>query len=84
MANPIPATSPMIDAVTPTASASPSTLRSTWRRIAPSVRSIANSRMRWATVIEKVLKMTNAPTSTAAPANASRAGVKNELIEFET
>ena len=31
-----------------------------WRREAPSVRSIANSRVRWATVIEKVLKIRNA------------------------
>ncbi len=61
-------------AITPTTSASPRTVRSTCRRIAPIVRSMANSRMRWATVIEKVLKMTNAPTSTAAPANASSGG----------
>ncbi len=82
-AKPTPARMPSTDAARPTMSASPSTVVSTCRRIAPMVRSIANSRMRWATVIEKVLKMTNAPTSTAAPANASSAGVKNELIAPE-
>ena len=34
-------------------------------REAPSVRSSPNSRVRWATVIEKVLKMMNAPTTSA-------------------
>ena len=33
-----------------------------WRREAPSVRSIPNSVTRWATVIEKVLKIRKAPT----------------------
>ena len=46
---------------------------STWRREPPSVRSVANSRVRWATVIESVLKITNAPTSSDKPAR-SRAG----------
>ena len=49
-----------------------STERSTCRRDAPSVRSVANSRARWATVIESVLKITNAPTNSAIPAKASR------------
>ncbi len=35
----------------------------TCARVAPSVRSSPNSRVRWATVIEKVLKMMNAPTN---------------------
>ena len=82
-ANPTPARMPSTEAMSPTITASPSTVVSICRRMAPMVRSIANSRMRWATVIEKVLKMTNAPTSTAAPANASNAGVKNELIAPE-
>ena len=47
---------------------SSSTERSTCRREAPSVRSVANSRVRWATVIESVLKMTNAPTNSAIAA----------------
>ena len=33
--------------------------------VAPSVRSSPNSRVRWATVIENVLKMMNAPTKSA-------------------
>ena len=56
----------------PISGASISTERSTWRREAPSVRSIPNSRTRWATVIEKVLKMMNAPTKTATQAKTSR------------
>ena len=42
------------------------------RRDAPIVRSVANSRVRCATVIENVLKITNAPTKSAIPANVSR------------
>jgi hypothetical protein len=38
----------------------------------PSVRSVANSRVRWATVIDRVLKITNAPTSSAMPPKPSR------------
>ena len=49
-----------------------STERSTCRREAPSVRSVASSFVRCATVIESVLKMTNAPTNSAIPPNASR------------
>ena len=60
-----------------------STERSTCPRVAPRVRSEANSRVRSATEIENVLKMMNAPTSSAAPAKASRAGPRNELIELE-
>ena len=45
---------------------------STCRREAPIVRSVANSRVRCATVIEKVLKMTNAPTKSAMPANVEQ------------
>ena len=37
------------------------------------VRSIPNSRTRWATVIENVLKITKAPTTRATPANTNRA-----------
>ena len=43
----------------------------TWRRLAPSVRSVASSRVRCAIVIENVLKMTKAPTKSAMPPNAS-------------
>jgi hypothetical protein len=71
-ASPSPRKSPTTDARKPITSASRSTERSTCRRDAPSVRSVANSRVRWATVIESVLKITNEPTNSAIPANASR------------
>ena len=49
-------------------SASTTTETSTWRRDAPSVRSVANSRVRWAIVIESELAITNAPTKSAIAA----------------
>ena len=49
-----------------------STPTRTWRRVAPTIRSSPNSFVRCATVIESELKIVNAPTSTATPANASR------------
>ena len=48
------------------------TERMTCLREAPSVRSVANSRVRWATVIDSVLKITNAPTSSAMRAEAEQ------------
>ena len=48
------------------------TERRTCLREAPSVRSVANSRVRWATVIDSVLKITNAPTNSAMPPKPSR------------
>ena len=53
--------------------ASSTTEHRIWRREAPSVRSIANSRVRWATVIENVLKIRNAATNRATPAKTSSA-----------
>ena len=53
-------------------SASSATEPSSCRREAPIVRSVANSRMRCATVIDSVLKMTKAPTKRAIAANESR------------
>jgi hypothetical protein len=38
-------------------------------REAPSVRNVANSRVRWATVIDRVLKITNDPTNSAIAPN---------------
>ena len=67
-----PRKSPTTDARKPITNASSSTERRTCRREAPSVLSVANSRVRWATVIESVLKITNEPTKSAIPANASR------------
>jgi CelD/BcsL family acetyltransferase involved in cellulose biosynthesis len=50
-----PPSSPSSDAVRPMIAASSTTERSTWRRVAPSIRSSASSRVRCATVIENVL-----------------------------
>ena len=70
---PNPPAIPRIEASTPTSAASTRTAVSTWREEAPRVRSIANSRVRWATVIENVLKIRKAPTKTATPAKTRRA-----------
>ena len=56
---------PTSDARSPMTSDSRITDPSICRRDAPIVRSVANSRVRCATVIENVLKMTNAPTKRA-------------------
>ena len=44
----------------------------TWRRDAPSVRRVASSLVRWATVIESVLKMMNEPTNSAIAAEGQQ------------
>jgi hypothetical protein len=72
----IPSASPSSEPTTPSASPSPITERMTCPREAPSVRSSANSRIRWVTVIEKVLKMMKAPTNSEMPAKASSAVVR--------
>ena len=54
-----PTLAPPRPSITPSAMTEPTTCA----RVAPSVRSSPNSRVRWATVIEKVLKMMNAPTN---------------------
>ena len=50
-----PPSSPSSEAIRPIRPASSTTERSTWRRLAPSVRSSASSRVRCATVIVNVL-----------------------------
>ena len=72
LAIPSPNSSPITDASSPITRPSSTTERMTCLREAPSVRSVANSRVRWATVIDSVLKMTNAPTSSAMPPKPSR------------
>ena len=67
-----PSPRPTADATTPSTRPSSTTERSTWRREAPSVRSVASSFVLWATVIDSVLKITNAPTKSAMPPKASR------------
>jgi hypothetical protein len=51
----MPPRSPTAEATMPTAIDSAITERTTWRRLAPRARSSADSRVRWATRIEKVL-----------------------------
>ena len=63
----------------PITSASSTTEVMIWRRLAPSARSIPNSRVRWATVIEKVLKIRKAATNSATPANISSAVVRKPM-----
>ena len=71
LATPKPTPSPTSDASTPIASASSSTEPRTCRRVAPTIRSSPNSRERWATVIESVLKIVKAPTKIAMKPNTS-------------
>ena len=68
----------MSEEITPTMAASPSTERNTWRRLAPTTRSRASSRVRCPTVMEKVLKIVKAPTNSEMKANTSKAVEKNE------
>ena len=58
--------------------ASPSTERNTCRRLAPTTRSSASSRVRWPTVIENVLKIVNPPTNSEMSAKMSSAVEMNE------
>src|SRR3954454_6375890 len=75
-ATPTPSSSPATEPSSPIVKPSVITERMNWPRDAPSVRSIANSRIRCVTVIEKVLKMMNAPTNSEIPANASSSVVR--------
>ena len=61
----------------PTATASARTEPSTWRLLAPTALSKPFSLVRWATVIENVLKIMNAPTSRAMTAKMSMNVLKN-------
>ncbi len=72
LASPSPAKSPTTEASSPMTRPSMTTARMTCRRDAPRVRSVANSRVRWATVIDRVLKITNAPTNSAIAPKPSR------------
>ena len=72
LASPNPANRPMTEASSPITTPSITTERMTCLREAPSVRSVANSRVRWATVIDRVLKITNAPTNSAIAPKPSR------------
>ena len=73
-----PSPIPISEEMNPTMAASARTERNTWRRLAPTTRSRANSRVRWPTVIENVLKMVKAPTNSEMNANTSNAVEKND------
>ena len=46
------------------------------------MRSVANSRVRWAIVIESEFAITKLPTKSAIPPNASRKSCRKEMNEF--
>ena len=69
---PSPRKSPITEPTRPIASDSRMTDPSTCRREAPSVRSVASSRIRCATVIASVLAITKLPTNSAMPPKPSR------------
>ncbi len=77
MATRMPRPSPTSDAKRPTMNASAITDNRTCRRLAPRARSRASSRVRWATRIEKVLRMMNPPTNSEIPAKTRSAVLKN-------
>nr|BFE71116.1 hypothetical protein GCM10020092_044170 [Actinoplanes digitatis] len=69
---PTPAARPSTAATSPITTASTSTEPMTWRRLAPIARISASSRVRCATMIEKVLRIRKTPTNRATPAKPSR------------
>ena len=69
---------PISDAASPISAASPRTERNTCRRLAPTTRSSASSRVRWPTVIENVLKIVKPPTNSAIPPKISSAVEMND------
>ena len=77
-----PMNRPASDAITPITSDSITIEVSTWRRDPPSVRTVANSRVRCAIVIESEFAITKLPTKSAIPANASRKPCRNVMNSF--
>ena len=69
---------PIAEETSPVRAASPSTDRNTWRRLAPTMRSRASSRVRCPTMIENVLKMVNPPTNSEMNAKTSSAVEKKD------
>ncbi len=74
----IPRPRPISEATRPVRAASPSTERNSCRRLAPTMRNSASSRVRCPTVIENVLKIVNAPTNSEMNANTSSAVEMND------
>jgi len=81
-ASPSPAKSPITEARVPITRPSTTIDLSTWRRLAPSVRNVASSRVRWVMVIDSELAITKLPTNSAMPPNTSRNVRRNEMNEF--
>lgn len=79
---PMPAARPSTEAIRPTAMASSTTEPMICRPLAPMARISANSRVRWATMIEKVLRIRNVPTSNATAAKPSRILLKKDRPSF--
>ena len=71
LARPSPSSTPTIPPASPAASASIRTAATTWRRLAPTVRSNAYWRVRWATVIVNVVNTIMPAASTVMPAKMS-------------
>ena len=72
LASPSPRNRPTTEPKMPMMRASTITDVRTWRRDAPIVRSVANSRVRCAIVMPSVFAITKLPTKSAMPAKASR------------
>src|SRR5260221_357755 len=72
LASPRPRKRPTTEPSIPVTNASITTDQYTWRFVAPSVRSVASSRMRCAIVIDIVLAITKMPTNSATNPNARR------------
>ena len=81
-ARPRPRKRPASEARIPTTSASITIDTSTCRREPPSVLIVANSRVRWAIVIESEFAITKLPTKSAMPANASRKPCRKVMNSF--
>ena len=84
LASPMPAISPSTEASRPITTPSSTTARMTCLREPPSVRSVANSRVRCATVIDSVLKITNAPTSSEIPPKPSRKYLRIDMLPLSS
>ena len=82
IASRMPSPRPMVEPTAPRTNASTITIRVTCRLLAPSARSSASSRLRWATRIENVLTMRKPPTTSEMPAKISRKVVRKPTASW--
>ena len=75
----MPSAAPAAEAASPRTSASASTPRRSWPRSAPTQRSSASIRVRWATSTWNVLAITSAATRSATAANPSTTPVSTDV-----